>query len=232
MVLRHIPNHDSVHRDGDWDQCGIDQGKSTNTPDSKWLKYGKQCGGELVQQRYGSNNHEPTFYRLCSVPPCSAGLVSGLARQQVQSMRQQRKHRSQGAFRTRWASREVEDKALTRHTTHSTPKSGKRRVLRSILPNQLGKSGNKSIADRQRRFRSNVASRKARSACSHNQRNRRSRLAHGRDQALLLIRHNAQLDNRNSRSLKHSLDSRTRQVGLDPGKTPVARRNHDRFALS
>jgi len=63
-VLRDIPNHHAVHRHRDRDQCGIDQGKSTYTPDSKWFKYSKQCGGELVQQRYGSNNHEPSFYRL------------------------------------------------------------------------------------------------------------------------------------------------------------------------
>jgi len=81
-------------------------------------------------------------------------------------MIQQWKYHSQRAFRSCRTSWEVENQALTGNATDSTSKSGKGSLLRSILPNQLRKSRNKTVADRERSFWSNVASSKTSSARS------------------------------------------------------------------
>src|SRR5271163_2477157 len=63
--------------------------------------------------------------------------MSGITGQQVERMRQQRKHRPQRTLGTGRTSGKIDHQALPQNATDSAPQRRKRRVSRAVLANQL-----------------------------------------------------------------------------------------------
>jgi hypothetical protein len=154
-----------------------------------------------------------------------------LSRQQIERMRQQRKHRLKRTLCSRRASRQIHDQSISGDSTDGAAKCGIWSLLQTVGPHPFCQPIHDPLAHQPGGVRGNVTCSEA-SASSRNDQLRISRIMpQRRNDRVDVVRQYSQQDAIDSGGLQQPCDGRAGDIRLFPLGAAVADRDHDRTSL-